>query len=78
MTLYPRRDKPLERTIRHREWGKRPWNEVLVRHCSKCKLRAAHWIESSGNRQRYYCDECIKVTKAWNELEAAKKKGAKQ
>ena len=40
--------------------------------CSRCQQHAAYWLEKKGNRQRYYCNECVKVAKAWKEREKTK------
>lgn len=35
--------------------------------CSRWFAKIASWLLKGGCLQRYYCDECVKVTKAWKE-----------
>ncbi len=35
--------------------------------CSRCEQLVAHWLVQCRYHQRYYCDECVKVTKEWKE-----------
>ena len=38
-----------------------------LRSRTKVVLRLAYWMVKCRYHQRYYCDECVKVTKAWKE-----------
>ena len=63
MTLR-RFDEPLTKSY---SLGRGKGYDHVVAFCSRCKRAAAHWLDKQGCRQRYYCDDCVKVTRAWKE-----------
>ena len=54
-----------KRLTRHFSRGRGKASRAAVAMCSRCKAAVAHWLIKRGYHQRYYCDECIKVTKTW-------------
>ena len=65
--------------------SKRPWTRTFSRGhgryehrpalCSRCKVLPAPWMTDCRYTRRYYCDECVTVTKAWKEKQAAEVAG---
>lgn len=61
-------DKPITRMRRY-EHSQDHFEKIVP--CSRCKVLPAYWLLRGGCLQRYYCNECVKVTEAWKERQAA-------
>ena len=61
--------RPLRRTL---SLGRGCGYGSRLATCSKCHVHVAYWLQKRGCFQRYFCDECVQLTAAWKEQEAAK------
>jgi hypothetical protein len=64
--------RPLVRTFSRGGYGRGYEHRTAM--CSRCKTAVAHWLQSRGCFQRYYCDECVERTAAWKDQQATKAK----